>query len=131
MLKLIKTKDSKEEKELYFEKDMCIYKDCSHLEVEIYYNKGGMNYWNSKNEPRGYWISLNLCQVREHSIVTVPTDGVRYFLKEVGRQSKKAFDTSIKLVDNDILSNLSNYKGYNLDRDEIEFILESIQEQFN
>ena len=36
MLKLIKTKDSKEEKELYFEKDMCIYKDCSHLEVEIY-----------------------------------------------------------------------------------------------
>lgn len=28
------------------------------LKVELFYSLGGINYWNYKNEPRGYFVSV-------------------------------------------------------------------------
>ena len=33
------------------------------LKIEVYYDKGGINYFNSKNEPRGYWLSMRQVEV--------------------------------------------------------------------
>lgn len=41
--------------------------DANHLKVSVFYDKGGINYFNYKDEARGYWASVNP--------VTVSTDG--------------------------------------------------------
>lgn len=33
--------------------------DANHLKVSVFYDKGGLNYFNYKDEARGYWASVN------------------------------------------------------------------------
>lgn len=72
-----------------------------HLKVEIYYSKGGMNYFNYKVEPRGYWLSVSPVEVtRSGSGVTMESyaafSGKKVFLLEVKRQSDKAMTQAIE-----------------------------------
>jgi hypothetical protein len=72
------------------------------LKIEVYYDKGGMNYFNSKVEPRGYWISVRAVErdIRDNGICieSYPImSGVKHFLLEVKRQSDKAYDQAIAL----------------------------------
>ena len=40
----------------YIEKDNL--KDATHIEVSIYYDKGGMSYFSGKTSQRGYYMSV-------------------------------------------------------------------------
>jgi len=77
------------------------------LKIEVYYDKGGMNYFNGKTEPRGYWLSMRQVEVQrtERSIVIESYgmfSGAKMFLKEVKKQSQKAYDEAILLAEGKI-----------------------------
>lgn len=74
------------------------------LKIEVYYDKGGMNYFNGKNEPRGYWLSMRQVHVErtERSIVIESYgmfSGAKVFLKEVKRYSQKTYEDAIILAE--------------------------------
>jgi hypothetical protein len=74
------------------------------LKIEVYYNKGGMNYFNSKNEPRGYWLSMRQVEVerQDRGIVIEKYgmfSGAKIFLKEVKRFSQKTFEDAVLLAE--------------------------------
>ena len=78
------------------------------LKIEVYYNKGGMNYFNSKNEPRGYWLSMRQVEVerQEKGIVIEKYgmfSGAKMFLNEVKKQSQKAYEQALVLAESKIL----------------------------
>ncbi len=125
-MELLSNKQTKERKKYIF--SMTGYKDCNALEVSIYYNKGGYNYWYGKIDKRGYWLSLQPCQLDIHLITTVPTDGVKQFLLEVGRQSQKKFNEAVKMTTKETIKSLVEYMQYPINDEDIAFIFETIQE---
>jgi hypothetical protein len=77
------------------------------LKIEVFYDKGGMNYFNSKNELRGYWLSMRQVEVdrTERGIVIESfglMSGAKMFLKEVKKQSQKAYDEAVLLAEGKI-----------------------------
>lgn len=66
----------------------------THLKVETYYNKGGMNYFTYKNEPRGYYLSVvPVERLDRGSYITesvMAFSGTKELVKEVTRKSDKA-----------------------------------------
>ena len=73
------------------------------LKIEVYYDKGGMNYFNSKNEPRGYWLSMRQVEIeRQGRGIVIESfglmSGAKMFLNEVKKQSQKAYDTAVAMA---------------------------------
>lgn len=72
------------------------------LKIEVYYDKGGMNYFHGKVDPRGYWVSVRPVkrEIRENGI-TIESfsimSGSRHFLLGVNRKSDKAYSTAVEL----------------------------------
>lgn len=66
----------------------------THLKVEVYYSLGGMNYFTSKIEPRGYYISVTPVERSFTNGVATETvtafTGIKECIKPVSRKSKKA-----------------------------------------
>lgn len=74
------------------------------LKIEVYYDKGGINYFTYKTDPRGYWLSIRPVQIerRERSIIveSYPLfSGVRRFLLEVKKKSAKAEEQALALAE--------------------------------
>jgi hypothetical protein len=75
------------------------------LKVEVYYNLGGMNYFTSRVEKRGYYLSV--CPVKrtvsECGSYATETygafTGVKELIMEVKRKSKKAEEESETIVE--------------------------------
>lgn len=66
--------------------------DCTHLDVELYYYKGGMNYFTGSVEKRGYYLSAQPLTKKENSYGYTAFSGVKKLYKEVGRYSHKTLD---------------------------------------
>lgn len=64
--------------------------DCTHLDVEVYYDKGGMNYFTGNLERRGLYLSVQPLTKSAQSIGFTAFSGVKKLVKEVGRYSHKA-----------------------------------------
>ena len=78
------------------------------LKIEVYYDKGGMNYFNSKVESRGYWLSMRQVEreTRENGVVIESYgmfSGAKAFLLEVKRKSDKAYEQALVLAQDKIL----------------------------
>lgn len=75
----------------------------THLKVEIYYSKGGMNYFTYKIEPRGYYLSVSPVEYsNRNGIITegfTAFSGIKELVKEVGRKSDKAMREAEQLVE--------------------------------
>ena len=75
------------------------------LKVEVFYDKGGMNYFNAKVEPRGYWLSMRQVEVELSQGGSIRVEkfgmfsGAKVFLMEVKRQSEKAYLEACKLAE--------------------------------
>ena len=76
------------------------------MKIEVYYNKGGMNYFHGKVERRGYYVSVvpvELTQCNGYQMESfMAFSGVKVFLLEVGRKSDKAYNEAVKLAENEI-----------------------------
>lgn len=74
-----------------------------YLRVEVYYSLGGMNYWNGKCEPRGYYLSVQRV-TRENRDgyftegFTVGSGGARAFLLECKRKSDKLHAKAVEMA---------------------------------
>ena len=73
------------------------------LKCELYYDKGGMNYFTYKNEPRGYYVSVSPVErtVGEYYVCesAVAFSGIKYNILEVARKSKKAEESAIEMYE--------------------------------
>lgn len=62
------------------------------LYYKVYYDLGGYNFFTSSNRPRGYYLSIQRKRngFAAFSDLSSPEGAIKYLLKEVNRQSKKA-----------------------------------------
>ena len=73
------------------------------LKCELYYSLGGMNYFNYKNEPRGYYLSVcpvekwvsDGCAMESFSAFS----GIKKCLVEVKRKSKSKEALAVDMID--------------------------------
>jgi len=65
--------------------------DFSHIQIKVTYSKGGVNYWNYRDEPRALWLSVTPVKLNKHpgyeTITHVAGTGLRHMLEEVSRKS--------------------------------------------
>lgn len=79
-----------------------LIKDDLNIKTEVYYNKGGMNYFTSRNEERGYYLSVS--PVRRSFSGNFVTEsytafsGVKMLILPVKRQGEKAYKQAIELA---------------------------------
>lgn len=68
--------------------------------ITVYYDKGGINYWTYKSDPRGYFLSVVPIEIEQtstgfrvekHSMMA----GYRDFLKSADRFSRKQLELCI------------------------------------
>lgn len=85
------------------------------LQVRVYYSKGGMNYMNYKQEPRGYYVLVQSCNVGNgfRSFMLTPGSnkgGFKQCFEQVKRLNRKRLEelqTSIhEGIDPDIIKQL-------------------------
>jgi hypothetical protein len=74
------------------------------LKIEVFYDKGGMNYFNYKVEPRGYWLSMRQVErkMEDRGIVIESYSmfsGAKAFLLEVKKKSDKAYQQALVLAE--------------------------------
>lgn len=78
--------------------------NCTHVDIELYYDKGGMNYFTGTNERRGYYLSAQPLTKSQGTYSYTAFTGVKRFLSEAGRFSSKALNEMI--VDKDVIKSL-------------------------
>lgn len=67
----------------------------THLKVEIYYSKGGMNYFTCSNEKRGIYLSVSPVTRKENSESYMGFSGVKKHLVDMARFNQKTFDNFV------------------------------------
>jgi len=77
------------------------------LKVELYYTKGGMNYFTGNSEPRGLYLSVSPVTVSDGSESFTAFSGVKKCVKEMARFNQKQLDTFV--VNETEMENLINY----------------------
>lgn len=73
-------------------------KEHEYIEVSVYYKKGGRNMFTSRNEPRGFWLSVSKVQKGENWTKRFLFEGRKMFLMEVKRFSQKAMDEAVEIA---------------------------------
>ena len=82
-------------------------KRITHLKCEVDYSLGGINYFTSRNEPRGYYVHVSPVERREEiyggrNIISegyMCFSGVKQLVKEVSRKSAKAQAEAEKIAE--------------------------------
>lgn len=77
--------------------------DFTHVDVEVYYNKGGMNYYTGNLEKRGYYLSVQPLN-KSNGIHFIAFTGVKQLVREAGRFSPKALSEFV--VDYEMMNSM-------------------------
>lgn len=72
-------------------------KDATHLEVAVYYNKGGANFYGTVS-PRGYYLAVKPVTKNGMMIGHVLFSGQSRFLFDAKRFSSKQFDRAMEMA---------------------------------
>ena len=72
---------------------------CNTLEVKVYYDLGGYNWFTSQPKKRGYYVSVSPLEVNGNFVSYQGFSGTYMLLNEVKRQSKKGEEEALKLFD--------------------------------
>jgi hypothetical protein len=76
------------------------------LEIEVSYNKGGMNYFTSRNEERGYYLSVTPVERTKGDGYTTESylgfSGVKKLILPVARQSEKQYQAAIVAAESQV-----------------------------
>ena len=73
-------------------------KDATHLEVSVYYTKGGANYFSGGMIPRGYYVSVTPVTKGNGTISFAMFTGRKRFLFETARYTDKQFARAIEMA---------------------------------
>lgn len=80
----------------YIERDDL--KGATHLEISVYYSKGGMSYFTGQTSPRGYYISVRPVTMRDGMVSFELFAGRRQFLFETSRFTTKQFERAVDIA---------------------------------
>jgi hypothetical protein len=69
--------------------------NATHLKVEVYYSKGGMNYFTSTNEARGLYLSVSPVTRSGNWESYTGFSGIKKHLLSMERFNQKKLDTCI------------------------------------
>src|SRR5215469_15177991 len=75
-------------------------KDASHLEISVYYSKGGLNYFSGQTVPRGYYLSVSPVTKRDGMVSFTMFSGRKQLLFETARFTAKQFDRALAMAAN-------------------------------
>lgn len=87
------------------------------ITTEIYYDIGGMNYFTSEAEKRGYYFSITPEERNGEFRTYTGFSGAKTCILEVKRHSKSAYEKAKAMFDkyeNEYLQNFCDKKGYTL-----------------
>ena len=72
------------------------------ISVAISYNKGGTNLFTYNHEKRGWYFSITPCTIERRGsysmISTMAFSGYKMLIREIGRNSQKAYDEAVKFM---------------------------------
>lgn len=71
----------------------------SHLEVSVYYTKGGGNYLSGGNTPRGYYLSVRPVTKRDNMVSFELFSGRSRLLFETSRYTAKQFARAVEMAE--------------------------------
>lgn len=88
----------------------------THIEIEVYYSKGGMNYFTSRNEQRGIYVSVSPVTRRENSVSYTAFTGIKKLIKPMARFSQKVLnETSVEATElNSLIEHVCQQNGIEL-----------------
>lgn len=66
---------------------------CTHIDVELYYSKGGMNYFSGSSEARGLYLSATPLEKGDRFVKFSAWSGIKMHVKEMKMFSQKALDS--------------------------------------
>ena len=69
----------------------------THLEVSVYYTKGGMSYFTGSTNPHGYYLSVRPVTKRNGMTSFDLFAGCKKLLLETARYSAKQFDRAVAI----------------------------------
>lgn len=93
----------------------------THLRMELYYSKGGTNVWNSKTEPRGYYMSISPVKRERGTETYVQGTGLKKCIIEVQRKTKKKEEEAVNFFNSYILNFYkTHFSSYEIDIDSCE-----------
>jgi hypothetical protein len=88
----------------------------THLKMELYYSKGGMNYFTSKVESRGYYMSISPVERKNGMESYTGFSGLKRCILETQRKSKKKEDEAVDYFNGNILTfKNSHFSEYEID----------------
>ena len=73
-------------------------KGATHLEVSVYYTKGGANYFSGGTTPRGYYLSVTPVTKNEGSVSFAMFSGYSHLLLKTQRYTDKQFDSAVEMA---------------------------------
>jgi hypothetical protein len=73
-------------------------KDSTHLEVCVYYNLGGSNYFSGGVTPRGYYLSVKPVKKGNNSVSFTLFSGKSRLLLETQRYTAKQFERALDMA---------------------------------
>jgi len=68
----------------------------THLQVSVYYSKGGMNYLSGRSEGRGFYLSVTPVKKERGCISTVLFSGLKMLIAPANRYSEKQFNLAVE-----------------------------------
>lgn len=79
-------------------------KENTEIKIELKYNKGGVNYTNSKNEQRGYYLHIQTVkrEFMENGIIIESLqlfNGFKALILETKRQSEKGYEKALEMIE--------------------------------
>jgi hypothetical protein len=73
------------------------------LKIQVYYDKGGMNYYSGGTNKRGYYLSVTPVQIQRQGNVMIESytafSGIKKLILEVERQSEKSAQKAKELAE--------------------------------
>ena len=76
----------------------CDLNNATHLEVSVYYTKGGSNYFSGGVTPRGYYIMVTPVTLNERSVSFTAFTGYSRLLFETQRYTDKQFARALEMA---------------------------------
>ena len=73
-------------------------KNANHLEVSVYYSKGGTSFFSGQITPRGYYISVRPVTLGNGTVRFELFSGCTKLLLETSRYSEKQFARAIEMA---------------------------------
>jgi len=67
--------------------------ETTHIDVELYYSKGGMNYFSGRTEARGLYISVQPLTKGDRFVSFTAFSGFKQHVKEMKMFTQKALDS--------------------------------------